>query len=171
MSQPIPVAGPLHRFFSADHDRLDDLLRRAIAGSGPIDLELFGAFRVGLLRHIGMEEKVLFTAAREANGGRPLALAERLRVDHGAIASLLVPTPTRALIGELLSVLVPHNRREEEAGGVYAACDDALGGAAAERPVAALRGFPEPPLKPYSDGPQALKHIEENLALSRRQWL
>jgi hypothetical protein len=77
MSQPIPVAGPLHRFFSADHDRLDDLLRHAMAGSGPIDLDLF----------------------------------------------------------------------------------------------AALRGFPEPPLKPYNDGPQALKHIEENLALSRRQWL
>jgi hypothetical protein len=170
MSQPIPEAGPLHRFFSADHDRLDDLLRRATAGSGPIDLELFGAFRAGLLRHIGMEEKVLFAAAREASGGRPLDIAERLRVDHGAIASLLVPTPTRALVGTLLSLLGPHNRREEEQGGVYAACDQALGRAAAERLVDALRAFPEPPLKPYNDGPQVQKHIEENLALSRRQW-
>ena len=162
--------GPLHRFFAADHDRLDGLLRRALAGSGPIELEAFGTFRAGLLRHIGMEEKVLFAVAREARGGTPLALAERLRVDHGAIASLLVPTPTLALVDRLLSVLGPHNRREEEAGGVYAAADEAIGPAAAERLVEALRDFPEPPLKPYNDGPEVLKHIEENLELSRRQW-
>jgi hypothetical protein len=30
--------------------------------------------------------------------------------------------------------------------------------------------FPEPPLKPYNDGPAVWKHIEENLALARRQW-
>ena len=162
--------GPLHGFFAADHDRLDGLLRRALAGAGPIDLEAFGAFRAGLLRHIGMEEKVLFAVAREARGGEPLALAERLRVDHGAIAALLVPTPTRALVERLLSVLGPHNRREEEAGGVYAAADEAIGPAAAERLVEALRDFPEPPLKPYNDAPGVLKHIEENLELSRRQW-
>ena len=100
-----PGTGPLYRFFAADHDRLDALLRRATAGSGPIDLTVFGSFRAGLLRHIGMEEKVLLLAAREARGGRPLEIAERLRVDHGAIASLLVPTPTRALVAELVSVL------------------------------------------------------------------
>jgi len=165
-----PGPGPLSRFFADDHDRLDGLLRRATAGEGPIDLALFGAFRAGLLRHIGMEEKVLFAVAREAQGGRSLALAERLRVDHGAIAALLVPTPTRALVEQLVSVLGPHNRREEQAGGAYDAADAAIGPAAAERMVEALRSFPEPPLKPYNDGPQVLKHIEENLALSRRQW-
>ena len=163
--------GPLRRFFSADHRRLDGLLRRSIGGLGPIDLALFGAFRAGLLRHIGMEEKVLFTAAREARGGVPLPLAERLRVDHGAIASLLVPTPTRALVAELLSVLGPHNGREEEAGGVYDACDQALGRAAAERLVEELREFPDPPLKPYNDGPEVMRHIEANLELARRQWV
>ena len=132
MSQLIPETGPLHRFFSADHDRLDDLLRRATAGSGPIDLVLFGAFRAGLLRHIGMEEKALFAVAREARGGQALALAERLRVDHGAIAALLVPTPTRALVERLLAVLGPHNRREEETGGAYDAADEAIGPRAAE---------------------------------------
>ena len=117
-----------------------------------------------------MEEKVLFTAARAARGGEPLELAARLRVDHGAIAALLVPTPTPALVGEILSVLVPHNRREEEPGGVYDACDEALGPAEAERLAEELRAFPEPPLKPYNDGPEIQKHIEENLALARRQW-
>ena len=165
-----PAPGALQRFFAADHDRLDALLRQALAGTGPIDLAPFGAFRAGLLRHIGMEEKVLFAVAREARGGMPLALAERLRVDHGAIVALLVPTPTRALVEQLLSVLGPHNRREEDPGGAYAAADEALGPAAAERLVEALRDFPEPPLKPYNDSPAVLKHIEENLELSRRQW-
>ena len=151
------MPGPLHLFFSADHRRLDELLRRALAGAGAIDLGPFGAFRAGLLRHIGMEEKVLFAAAREARGGEPLPLAERLRVDHGAIAALLVPTPTRELVAQILSVLGPHNVREEEPDGVYDACDRALGRAAAERLVAELQGFPEPPLKPYNDGPAVME--------------
>src|SRR5262249_24468024 len=60
---PAAVSGPLRAFFATDHDRLDALLRGALAGTGPIDLALFGAFRAGLLRHIGMEEKVLFAVA------------------------------------------------------------------------------------------------------------
>jgi hypothetical protein len=163
--------GPLHRFFSADHRRLDALLRRSVEEPGKVDLAPFGAFRAGLLRHIGMEEKVLFAAAREVRGGEPLPIAERLRVDHGAIAALLVPTPTRALVAEILSVLGPHNRREEEPDGVYDACDRALGPAAAERLVEELQGFPEPPIKPYNDGPAVMNHIAANLELARRQWL
>src|SRR5512134_2698280 len=162
--------GPLHRFFSADHRRLDALLRRSTEQPGRVDLVPFGQFRAGILRHIGMEEKVLFTAARQARGGEPLELAARLRVDHGAIAALLVPTPTQTLVGEIRSILVPHNRREEEPGGVYDACDEALGPAEAERLAEELQAFPEPPLKPYNDGPEVQKHIGENLALARRQW-
>ena len=163
--------GPLHRFFAADHRRLDGLLRRALPEPGPLDLAPFSAFRAGLLRHIGMEEKVLFAAAREARGGRVLPIAARLRVDHGAIAALLVPTPTAAIVADLLSVLSPHNRREEEAGGAYDACDDALGAAGAERLLEVLREFPEPPLKEYNDRPEVFRHAAENLELSRLQWL
>jgi len=168
---PTRDEGPLHRFFAADHRRLDDLLRRSVAGTGPVDLEPFEAFRAGILRHIGMEEKVLFTAAREARGGEPLPIAARLRVDHGAIAALLVPTPTRPIVDDILSVLGPHNRREEGPGGVYDAGDEALGPAVAECLVAELREFSEPPLKPYNDGPEVVRHIEANLELARRQWI
>ncbi len=164
------MTGPLHRFFAADHDRLDALLRRSIADRARVELAPFGEFRAGILRHIGMEEKYLFVIAKAARGGRPLDLAARLRVDHGAIAALLVPTPTPAIVDDLLSVLVPHNRREEEPGGVYDAADDALGVSEAQRLVAELESFPEPPLKPYNDGPGVAKHIAETLALSRRQW-
>jgi hypothetical protein len=160
--------GPLHRFFSRDHERLDAYLVRATEGPGPIDLEAFGAFRSGLLRHIGMEEKVLFVAAREARSGRPLDAAEQLRLEHGAIAALLVPTPTREVVAALRSLLGPHNRTEEEPGGVYDACDEALGRAAAERLVERLQSFPEPPLKPYADGVEVRRHIEANVARARR---
>ena len=166
----IAVHGPLHRFFSDDHRRLDALLRRSIAEPGRVDPASFAEFRAGLLRHIGMEEKVLFVAARQARRGEPLDLAARLRVDHGALAALLVPTPTPALVADIVSVLSPHNRREEEPGGVYDACDEALGPAAAERLVGELRVFPEVPLKPYNDGPEIQKHIDDNLVRARRQW-
>jgi len=165
------VSGPLHRFFAADHRRLDELLRRALEGTGPVDLEPFGAFRAGILRHIGMEEKVLFVAAREARGGDPLPIAARLRVDHGAIVALLVPTPTRDLVADLLSMLGPHDRREEEPGGAYDQCDEAIGRSGAERLVEELRSFPEPPLKPYHDGPEVVAHIQENLGRARAQWM
>jgi hypothetical protein len=161
--------GPLHRFFSADHRRLDTLLRRSVRSPGEVDLESFGQFRAGILKHIAMEERVLFPAARPARG-EPLALAARLRVDHGAIAALLVPTPTPGLVAEILSVLGPHNAREEEPGGVYDACDQAVGEAEAERLVGELHGFPELPLKDYNDGPTVLAHIEATLELARRQW-
>jgi hypothetical protein len=163
------MAGPVQRFFSADHERLDALLQRSIAQRGLVEPGAFAAFRAGILKHIGMEEKYLFPASRSV---RPdlLPITARLRVDHGAIAALLVPTPSAAIVEDLLSVLVPHNRREEEAGGVYDACDAALGVAGAERLVERLRSFPEPPLKPYNDAPEVMKHIAVTLTASRRQW-
>jgi hypothetical protein len=160
--------GPLHRFFAADHRRLDALLKRALAVPGQVDLVPFGEFRAGILKHIGMEEKVLFPAARFARHA-PLDLAARLRVDHGAIAALLVPTPTPSLVAEIVSVLGPHNRREEEPGGAYEACDE-MSLAEAERLVQQLRAFPEVPLKPYNDGPAVHAHIQQALEQSRRQW-
>jgi Hemerythrin HHE cation binding domain len=162
--------GPLFRFFSDDHRRLDALLGRATATPGQVDLAAFGEFRAGILRHIGMEEKVLIPAARRARGGVPLPIAAKLRVDHGAIAALLVPTPTAALVEELRSVLGPHNRREEETGGLYRACDEAIGEAEAARLVAKLRGFPDVPLNPYNDSPLVTRHVRETLELARKQW-
>lgn len=164
------MKGPLFRFFSDDHRRLDALLRRATAGPGLVDLAAFGEFRAGILRHIGMEEKVLIPAARRARDGEPLPIAAKLRVDHGAITALLVATPTPAIVEDLRSVLRPHNRREEEEDGLYEACDEAVGEPEAVRLVTELASFPEVPLNPYNDGPQVLRHIQETLELARRQW-
>src|SRR5512140_3606603 len=118
--------GVLADFFAADHRRLDRLLDRATAQAGQVDLVAFGSFRAGLLKHIGMEEKVLLPAARRARGGEALPLARRIHAEHGAIASLLVPTPTPAVVDRLVSILGPHNLTEEEAGGLYEQCDELL---------------------------------------------
>jgi hypothetical protein len=48
-----------------------------------------------------MEEKILLPAARRWNGGQPLSIAAKLRLDHGAIAALLMPTPTTDIIATL----------------------------------------------------------------------
>ena len=164
------MSGALHGFFSADHRRLDALLSRSMSEPGRIDLEPFGEFRAGLLRHIAMEEKVLLPAAGRALG-QPLPIAARLRVDHGALTALLVPAPTIATVFKILSVLGPHNRREEEPGGVYDACDAAVGQVEAERLVEELRAFPAPRLRPYNDVPEVARHIEDTLERARRQWL
>jgi hypothetical protein len=163
---PAP-AGPLYRLFADDHRRLDGLLRRAAAVAGRVEPALFGEFRGGLLRHIGMEEKVLLPAARRARGGEALPFAPRLRLDHGAIAAMLVPTPTPAGVARLVSILAPHNAFEEGEGGLYETCDRLLAGEAASL-LERLRAFPPVPLAPYQDSPRVEKHIEETLALARK---
>jgi len=163
------MAGPISRFLAADHARLDGLLRQAVARPGEVDLEPFGAFRGGLLRHIGMEEKLLLPAARAARGGEPLPLARRLRIDHGAITSLLVPTPTPALIEELRSILGPHDAVEEEAGGLYEACDGLLA-AEAEALVARMEAYPPVKVNRYQDGPTVHRTAASALAASGRQF-
>ncbi len=160
-------AGPLYRFFAGDHRRLDEILRRATAIAGHVDPSLFEEFRGGLLRHIGMEERVLIPAARRVLGGDALPVARRLRLEHGAIAALLVPTPTPELVERIRSVLAPHNALEEEADGLYETCDRLLAGEATAL-LEGLRAFPAIPLAPHQDSPRVERHIAEALALARK---
>src|SRR5579863_1768560 len=113
----------IRSFLERDHARLDQLLSRAAADPGNIDIEAFSECRRGLLKHIGIEEKILLPAIQRLRGGQPLAVAARLRLDHGAIAAMLVPAPRGAVLRALKTVLAIHNRVEEGADGVYADCD------------------------------------------------
>lgn len=160
--------GPIERHLSEDHVRLDALLRRAVAAPGAFDRPAFDEFRAGILRHIGIEEKVLLPAVREARGGEPLPLARRLRVEHGAIASLLVPTPSPVIVAELRKILEPHNALEEDPGGLYETCDALLAGRAAEI-VERMRAYPPVRVAAYNDGPRVLRTAEEALAQSAKQ--
>jgi hypothetical protein len=163
------VAGrPLHRFLSDDHARLDALLGKAMADPRALDLAAYAAFRGGLLRHIGMEERILFRDAQRRRGGAPLPLATRLRADHSALAALLVPTPTHALLATVRAILDEHNRLEEGPGGPYEACD-LLAADDAQQVVAALQAAPEVRQAPHFDGPLAHEHIARLLE-ARRRW-
>jgi hypothetical protein len=118
--------GPIEQILVADHRRLDALLARAVAQPGANDHDAFESFRAGLLRHVGIEEKILLREARAARNGEPLPVGATLRVQHGAIASLLVPTPTPTIVAELRALLAEHNRLEEGEGGLYSECDRLL---------------------------------------------
>ena len=63
-----------------------------------------------------MEEKILLPAAQRATGGEPLPAAARLRLDHGALAALLVPTPTPAILATMRGILARYNALEEGPG-------------------------------------------------------
>jgi hypothetical protein len=162
------MPGPIFQHLAEDHARLDDLLARAVAGPGGVDLAAFGAFREGLLRHIALVEKILLPAARAARGGEPLPQARRLRVEHGAIAALLVPTPTPELAGELRKILGPHNELEEGDGGVYASCDALLSAEAAAL-LERMRAYPSVKVARYQDGPRVCRTAEEALRVSGLQ--
>jgi hypothetical protein len=162
-------AGPVTAWLAEDHARLDALLARAVATPGILDRPAFDAFRAGLLRHIALEEKILLPAAREARRGEPLPEARRLRIDHGALAALLVPTPTPALVGELRAILEPHNVVEEAPGGVYAQCEALLAPRAPEL-VARMGAYPPVKVAAYFDGARAVRTAAEALRLSGLQF-
>ncbi len=160
--------GPIARYLSEDHARLDALLSASAAASG-FAREPFDAFRAGLLRHIALEEKILFRAVRDASADDAMgALLARLRVDHGALASLLVPTPSRALVAEIRLILGPHNAAEDQAGGLYERCDALLGARASEI-VERMRGYPPVKVAAYNDGPRVLRTAADALRVSAMQ--
>jgi len=111
------TARPITDFLLKDHRRLEGLLQSAVAQVGSVDQGAYDQFRAGLLRHIGMEEKILLLAAQRLLGGEPLPIASKLRLDHGAIASLLMPPPTAVIIATIRAVLNVHNTIEEGPGG------------------------------------------------------
>ena len=162
------AGGPVTEYLAADHARLDALLVRAVRDPGAIDLDAFGEFRAGLLRHIALEEKILFPAVREARGERHPDWM-RLRIDHGALTSLLVPTPTPDIVAELRSILEPHNAIEEGAGALYES-SDALLDAGAAALVARMRAYPPVKVAGYRDGPRVLRRAEDALRESAKQF-
>jgi hypothetical protein len=147
----------IRRFLEDDHQRLEQLLGRA-----ETDASAYEQFRAGLLRHIGMEEKILLPAAKRLRGGQPLPEARILRADHGALAALLVPHPTATLLGQIRSLLAQHNPIEEGPHGVYAVCET-LAAADADSLVQQLKAAPEVPLAPHFDGPRAFENIDRLL--------
>jgi len=141
-------ARPLHHYLTRDHERLDALLAAALGGDGAIDEAAYSEFRRGLLRHIGIEERILFPLLRTA-------VTERLHKDHAALAALLVPPPTRADVEQIRAILVEHNPLEEGPGGFYEQVEGLVD-------MEQVRAFRDIPTAPYSDSPllrQTIEHL------------
>lgn len=128
-------------YLSWDHDRLDATLATGLAAAAGGDWEQANAcvqaFRLGLLRHIDIEEKMLFPAFEERTGMRHGGPTQVMRMEHEGIQECvagIVSSAERHDADELmrwhanlLGVLVEHNMKEEQIlyPGIDRVLDDA----------------------------------------------
>ncbi len=153
---------PLYHFFTNDHRRIEDILDKATKDINHIQMDHYHQFRTGLLKHIKMEEKILFPAAQKANDGVPLPLAAKLRLDHGALTALMVIPPGKEVIKVLRYVLEKHDLLEEEPGGMYDACEKLTTGETQEL-LEQLEKVTEVPVQHYNKADYALQSAKRAL--------
>lgn len=165
-----PPADPraaLRKWLLLDHAEIGDLLARSVI-HGRLDAAAFESFRERLLRHIGIEEKLVFPAIRQdADPGLAEGLAT-LRREHAALTSLLVPTPDPALAAEIHGLLERHDLAEETPGGIY---DQVLARLTDERARELLiraRARDRVPTVRHFDGPGTVRTAAEALARATR---
>lgn len=163
-------------FLSKDHKRLDDLLFCARGRPDAIDLKAYEEFRKGILKHIGMEEIILFPCAKafekrkQEFAGSPSALAAKARLDHGAITALLIPNPTQPILTALSAILEGHNRMEDRAGGLYDLCESSLGKDAPDV-LGRLKTATDIPPAVHADGPRVMASVRRALAAAGHSHL
>lgn len=125
-------------FLGRDHDRLDTLLeaarRAAVAGDVATAAGSFTEFAAGLVHHIQAEENVLFPTFEKVTGmeGGPTAV---MRSEHRMIGRLIEEAKAAlterdgkrflTAASELVSVLGPHNQKEEHV--LYPLTDERIG--------------------------------------------
>lgn len=154
---------PLHQFFSKDHRQIDELFNKATKNPNEIEMNYYLQFRTRLLRHIKMEENILFPAARKVNPSIKQDLLPRYRLDHGAITALMVPPPTLTLIKVIKYILDKHNLAEEESGGLYDICE-ALTKEQTQELLNQLINTKEVPLHAPNPAPIAMESAKRALA-------
>ena len=157
-----PLSGVLYQYLSSDHNRLDRLLERAAARPGAIDMESYSEFRKGLLRHISIEEKIVFPAIHKFRSGESRDLMDRLHLDHAAIVSLMVPPPNASIILTLKSVFAVHNHLEEDEGGLYDIFESSVG-RESEAILEKMTAAPAVPVLPHNPKPELLELAKEAL--------
>jgi hypothetical protein len=148
--------GPLYQFFVDDHRRLEKLLIRAISRPNEYDLVAYAQFRSGLLKHIKIEETVVIPEATKVREGKPLPVGEKVRLEHGALAALLVPPPSDAIVKTIRSILISHHRLEENQGGLYDLCER-LSAAHLEELMEKIHSVSDVPVQPHNGGPRVLE--------------
>lgn len=156
------MSKPIHDFFTEDHRRIEQLLDKATERLEEIDMDYYLQFRTQILRHIKMEEKILFPAAKNANLEVMQKLIPRYRLEHGAITALMVPPPTLSLIKVIRHVLEQHDLAEEEEGGLYDVCE-ALTQGQTEDLLVQLLHADEVPVHPPNPAPIAIESARRAL--------
>jgi hypothetical protein len=153
---------PLYQFFTNDHRRIDELLDNATENPDDLQMDYYHQFRTGLLKHIKMEEKILFPAAQKANGNVPLPLAAKLRLDHAALTSLMVVPPSADVIKVLRFILDKHDLLEEEPGGMYDVCEKLTESETSDL-LQQLENVSEVPVHPHNKADYALDMAKRTL--------
>lgn len=122
-----PVHRTVMRYLAWDHDRLDAILTRAMDLARSEQWEeaaaLAAEFRVGLFRHIEIENEILFKAFEELTGSSEGGPTEVMRHEHvdikESVDGILQATVDHSLDelerhhANLLGVLIEHNMKEE----------------------------------------------------------
>jgi hypothetical protein len=161
MSKPTDSArassGPEHprriyEVMAMEHLRLEGLLDLMQSRDQETNAETYQIFRETLLRHIRIEERILLPMAQQCSDGRPLALAARLRLDHGALAAMMMLPPAPRVLAAVRAVLKVHNPLEDGPGGVYERCDELVGPGRQEL-LLEIQNVPKVPVSPYIDSP------------------
>ncbi|HTX19850.1 MAG TPA: hypothetical protein VMG34_14440 [Bacteroidota bacterium] len=109
-----------------------------------------------MLRHIGIEERLLLPATQRLRGGVPLPLAPKIRLDHGALVALMVPPPTPAILRTIRTILAIHNKAEEEVEGLYESAEGLIGPESAEL-FERMKGAGDVPTLPHNPDPKAFE--------------
>lgn len=138
-------------------------MNKAILPDGSIDMRYYNRFRTGLLRHIKMEEKILFPAAMGVDKEVMTKILPRFRLEHGALTALMVPPPTAVLIKVIKHVIDKHDFAEEEPGGLYDICEQLTEGQT-DRLLEQLSNTTEVPVHPPNPAPFALEAAKRSLA-------
>jgi len=146
----------LYQFFADDHHRIDKLLNKATEHPDEVDMNYYLQFRTQLLRHIKMEEKILFKEAKKANIVIMQELLPQYRLEHGALTALMVPPPTLSLIKVIRYILKKHNIKEEGLEGLYDVCETLVQGQTQEL-LNQLIATDEVPLHAPNPAPIALE--------------
>jgi Hemerythrin HHE cation binding domain len=163
------MSGVLYQYLSNDHETLDRILEKATAKPGTVDMESYADFRKRLLRHISIEEKIVFPAIARWQGGRKAPMVDQLHLDHGAIVALMVPPPNPSIILTLKSVFAVHNPIEEDTDGLYDLFE-ALAGPETDRMLEELKTAPAVPVLPHNPKPELLELAKQALARAGHEF-
>ena len=140
-------------YYEQDHDRLDGYFKefQRLKRTNFAEARLFfRKFKIGLERHIGWEEELLFPPFEEKTGMRqgPTTV---MRMEHQQIKSLIEQAREKLRAGNpetdaeelaLLQVLGAHNQKEEQI--LYSAIDQVLSEPERQEVFAAMERTPEP---------------------------